>query len=308
MTPAEIFSIKEKFIDKNELELAKNIEKLQEKLWMLISKNYIPDFNITEDGSLNLNNMSKAIALDSIFNQFTSEFQSSVFKTFSNELLKVADFSEEYFMSMGFDKAIISRIAKQTNFISKQIGIDKAGEVIKGSYLDRLAQAQNVRDELKNYVINNVTVKRNLKEFQTGFRDLVLGTDEVEGKLVRYHRQYSYDTFNQVSQAADNFYAEALDLNYFIYQGTLIKTSRCFCIKRKGKVFHRDDLNTWKNDISLIGDKNTYNALIERGRYNCRHRYRWISDELALQKGYDEDEVRVILKERCKKIIKTKKQ
>ena len=74
-----------------------------------------------------------------------------------------------------------------------------------------------------------------------------------------------------------------MGLNYFLYVGGIISTTRRFCEKRNSKVFHRDETKTWKNDPDLIEPrtKESYHPLLERGRYNCRHMIAWLSDEDA---------------------------
>lgn len=302
MTAFEEFRKKETFINSKLKAFESDILKLQNKLWNLISLDYIPDFNISKGGDLLRNNVSRAIALDKIFDQFDREFQRSVLNRFANDLLRLVNFSSRQF-KQDFKSSTIDQISKQTGFINQSIGISKKGDLIKGGYLDRLATAPEVRDRLKNFVINQANVKTSLKDFQKGFKDLVVGNRArgIKGDLIKYHSQFSFDTFSSISQASDNFYADQLDLNFFIYEGTLIKTSRCFCIKRKGMVFHRSDLPNWRRDSQLLGDPNTYNALIERGRWRCRHLYRWISDELAKQMGYSKKKANAILRKGCKK-------
>lgn len=302
MTASEIFRDKEKFINEKLKLFEKDIYRLQNELWELIAAEYIPDFNITQDGNIALTNLSRAAQLDAIFRQFDEEFQKSVFKNFANNLLDLTDFSKRQF-AQDFKKSTIDKISQQTGVLSKYLGISKSGELIGGSYLDRLAEAPEVRNKLKNYVINQVSVKTNLKDFQKGFKDLVIGNSSrgITGSLVKYHSQFSYDTFSQFAQLSDNYYADQLGLNYFIYEGTLIKTSRCFCIKRAGKVFNVEDTQQWKNDPHLLGDPNTYAPMVERGRWNCRHLMRFVSKELAIDMGYDKKQANEILKQGCAK-------
>ncbi len=101
--------------------------------------------------------------------------------------------------------------------------------------------------------------------------------------LQRYLRQYAYDSFNNVFEAGNNLAAQALGLEYFIYEGTVIDTTRPFCAKKAGKVFSTEEAKEWVNDADLIDKKTrgSYRPLIERGRYNCRHQIRYISDTLA---------------------------
>jgi hypothetical protein len=94
--------------------------------------------------------------------------------------------------------------------------------------------------------------------------------------------------------------AQEFDMNYFIYQGGLIKDSRDFCAAHNNKVFSREEAADWVNWVPSMGDypagyeikqKDTshpsymdypgYTPLVDRGGYNCRHMLGWISDELA---------------------------
>jgi hypothetical protein len=74
-----------------------------------------------------------------------------------------------------------------------------------------------------------------------------------------------------------------LGLKWFIYQGSNIKTTRPFCRKKAGKVFSVEEAAKWRNDPDLVGKSSaaTYNPLLERGRYNCRHHIGYISERLA---------------------------
>jgi hypothetical protein len=66
--------------------------------------------------------------------------------------------------------------------------------------------------------------------------------------------------------------------------GDVIKDSRTFCIKKAGKVFAVIEADTeWPTDPDLIGKGSgiPYTPRIDRGRWNCRHRIRYISEELA---------------------------
>lgn len=300
---ADVFRDKEKFINTNLKRFESDILKLQTELWDLIAMEYIPDFNITKGGNLARNNVNKAIALDKIFTQFDEEFQKSVLSRFANDLLKLTNFSKRQFAADGFKKATLDKISEQTGFINKSIGIDKKGNLIKGSYLDRLATTAEVRSKLKNYVVSQVNVKTNLKDFQKGFKDLVVGNKArgIKGELFKYHSQFSFDAFSQIGRVSDVFYGEQLGLGFFIYEGTLIKTSRCFCIKRKGMIFNIEDTRRWKNDSQLLGDPNTYNPLMELGRWRCRHQIRMISNELAEELGYSKKKANSILRKGCSK-------
>jgi hypothetical protein len=72
-----------------------------------------------------------------------------------------------------------------------------------------------------------------------------------------------------------------LGLKYAVYQGGLIKTSRDFCEDRNNKCFSEKEIMSWEN-LNWEGKPQIgYNALIDCGGYNCRHRLDWISEEYA---------------------------
>lgn len=132
-------------------------------------------------------------------------------------------------------------------------------------------------------MLRSITNGVSLADLTAGLASLVVGNADADGFLVRYFRQYAYDTFNQVREIKNQEFAEGLNLKWFLYQGSLIETSRRFCEKRAGKVFSTEETKTWKNDPDLVEQKtkDTYNPLIERGRYNCRHWIDYISQETA---------------------------
>ena len=75
--------------------------------------------------------------------------------------------------------------------------------------------------------------------------------------------------------------AEDLGLNYFLYAGGLIKTSREFCIERAGKVFSVAEAKNWDNGQDLP-------VIPYLGGYNCRHTMVFMDLEKAKENGYKE--------------------
>lgn len=274
----------QKYINDTLKQFQKDVVKMQNELYTLIASEYVNDFKTTDgllkQTSSNINLQNK---IDDIYEEFARKYQKSPLKNFAKKLLGLSDINKSYFGSIGFESKTLNNIQKSMGFIDQAIGI-KNGKVIKGGYLDRIATGTEARTQLKNYVLESVNSGKDFKEFNKGFKDIIKGSkDKANGLLERYHRQYTYDTLNQVDSAESNYFADELGLNFFVYEGTLIKESREFCIKRVEKVYHRIETEDWKNDPDLIDKKtkDAYNPLIERGRYNCRHTIRWITDERA---------------------------
>lgn len=199
--------------------------------------------------------------------------------------LEVATRVQDYFNAGGFNTQRLATVAKDFTKIQGILGIQPNGALLPGGYLDRLAQSVQVKQLLQQYMLQQVTTQASLASTTQGLRTLVMGAPggTVNGALVRYLEQYAYDTFNQIREVRALEFAQELGLVWFIYQGSIIKTTRQFCRKRAGKVFNVEQTKTWKNDPDLIEKKtkDSYKPLLERGRYNCRHWLDYISAETA---------------------------
>jgi len=279
----DLFLRKENYIDSKLKGLEGDVRTMQRRLLELIMSDYIGKFKV-EDGKIIVNeyNMRLAREVEDLMDRFSAKFQKSVLKDFAADMLKLTDFSSDYYKGMGFSEAKIKSIEEGLGFISERIGITDKGNIIKNSYLDSLSENSEVRKEIKDFVINSVAGQKNYAEYLKGMKELIVGNELVEGALQKYYSQFAYDTYNQVDSAINKTFADNLGLTHFIYMGSLIDTSRAFCIKRAGKAFSVEETKDWKNDPDLIDKKtkDTYNPLIERGRYRCRHSIRYISEEL----------------------------
>jgi hypothetical protein len=282
---AKLFLRKENYIDSKLKGLDGEVRTLQKRLLEMIISDYAGRFK-TKDGKIipNEYNMRLLRELDKVIDKWNKKYQETVLKDFANSMLKLTDFSVDYYKGMGYSAQRLNDISEGLRYISESIGITEKGRIIKDSYLDSLSQNPEIRKELKNFIISSVAGQKDYGEYLRGIKELIVGNDEVEGSLQRYYRQFAYDTYNQVDSAINKNFADSLELTYFIYMGSIITTSREFCRKRAGKAFSVEETETWKDDPDLPGKTNEgYNPLIDRGRWNCRHSIRYISKELAFK-------------------------
>jgi hypothetical protein len=184
----------------------------------------------------------------------------------------------------GQDKGKVERVAKDVSHIRAIIGLGDNGELLKDGYLYRLGRNDFARDRIKQYLLTSIATKQGVSQFERGLRSLIVTTKDVEGAIVGFWRQYAYDTYSKVREVDNLHFADELGLEWFVYQGGLIKTSREFCIKKNGRVFSRKEAERdWPKDPALIDKKHlaSYRPLIDRGRNNCRHFLMWITEEKA---------------------------
>lgn len=266
--------------------LEKRVQGLQRALWREILEAFGELFGT--DGkrlARGTKNVSASLAkLERLLDRFEGVQIAEELRLFAAELIEVGGLTVEYYEATD-GRAKARAIEKSMNLLRAVIGIDGAGALIAGGYLDRLGKTEAARELLRSYVVNSIVSGRSLFDFRNGFRELIVGNPDTDGALQRYWRQYAYDTYNKAHEVVNVSMADELNMSHFIYQGSIIPTSRQFCRKRAGKVFTRAQADTWKNDPDLIDPKtkDTYNPLIERGRYNCRHWINWISEDLAAE-------------------------
>ena len=287
-TPDEIFADKMSFLLKAENDMSKAVVEHQRKLFQLLSSEYLPQLDV-KDGIV-LSNTKNDLLIDKIgrfFDRLQKNLERDVLAPFVNNLIKSTNLTAEYFVAMGFKKKIINSVLRNKLNIESRLGVTPKGKVRKGSYLHRLGQTNAVRQELADFMVTHLTGDTAFLDLQLAFRNLVIGNKRVKGKattgaLQRYFDQYAYDKFNELDAVANVQIANELNLEHFIYEGSLIATSRRFCKDRAGKAFSRKEAAKWKDDPHLIDKKNkdTYNPLIDRGRYRCRHFIKYITEAL----------------------------
>lgn len=290
-TANDIFIEKVAHLTAAEKRLDKAVIVHQKKLYELILSEYLPRFEL-KDGVVIDSPANDALIgeIDKLFAKLEKAIYRDVIGIFAADLLKGAELSAEYYVALGFEKGVVSKLLRDKVRLEQRIGITSTGRLKKDGYLYKLGQTAQVRQELLGYVLKNLTGDTSFLDFQLGFRDLVVGNRRkkglaVNGRLQRYFDQYAYDTFNQIDSVANKQLAVNLQLEHFIYEGSLIDTSRKFCEKRAGKAFKVSETKKWKDDPDLIDKKtkDNYRALIDRGRYRCRHFIKYITKEL-----YDE--------------------
>jgi hypothetical protein len=227
-------------------------------------------------------NIAALRKLERLFDRFERDIIRDELALFAAELLEVGGLSVEYYEATA-PTAKAAAIRNSLELLRSVMGIAADGGLVADGYLDRLGRTAEVRESLRQYVVQSIVSRRSLKDFQTGFRELVEGNAETDGALQRYWRQYAYDTYNQAHEVVNSSMSDELQLEHFIYQGSVIPNTRAFCRKKAGKVFTRAEALKWKNDPDLIDKKTaaTYNPFLERGRYNCRHWLNWISRDVA---------------------------
>lgn len=275
-----------KAIDTRQSRLDRAVYQAERDLFALIVQDYIGRLTI-RDGVVEASatNLQMLAALDVLFDRFQATVNSTLMPEFVDGLFGVVAMTGELYAGMAAEQTL-NAIAADNTVIRAAIGIDNTGRIIRGTALWDISTSAPVRDGLKQVVLRGIQGGNTLRDFTKAIRDYIVGTPNITGRLQSYYRTYAYDLFNQVQEAKNEQFRRGLDLQWFIYSGSIIDDTRTFCAKKAGKIFAVQEADAeWPNDPDLIGRTSgiPYNPRIDRGRWNCRHRIRYITEETAAE-------------------------
>lgn len=206
--------------------------------------------------------------------------KASGLKRFIKNVVNVAmfDYYDKQFNSLtGATDKYFSRF--EPTEAAKDRIINRGKSVIDG-FVDDLFDNNQVGRALQESIRTAVRGERNLTDFKALITEQIKGKEDKFGLIKSYHYQNGYNEFQAYSRGLDNDFSTALNLNYAIYAGGEIKTTRAFCDSRNGNVYNRETILSW-NDLDWQGKKPGNDILIDMGGFNCRHDFDWISFALA---------------------------
>jgi hypothetical protein len=285
------------FVDHSLTLFDTDVERLQKELLNFLITGVIAELQ-TENGII-LQSAKNIQILDNFGKEmelFKKNFADSVFKRLGENMIKTTGYTSDYFRLMS-SKQTISNIEDKIQNIVRIAGVNTDGTLVKDGFLNKLAVSEELKGELSNLVRKSIEQQTDYKTFVNSMKDAVTGKEGVNGAYERYVKGFAHDAFFAQSQQQDNFFADQLGLNYFVYGGTKIKTSRPFCVgghdkgvnkdfeSKLSKVFSRKDAEQFDN-MEWSGKIPGIKFIVQKGGYQCRHELMWITKEAARRKGY----------------------
>ena len=125
--------------------------------------------------------------------------------------------------------------------------------------------------ELLKANISGVGDKRDLRKVLTQF---IQGTEAEKPFLQRYITQVTNDSVMTFNREYLNTISEDLDIEYYVYSGTIIGDSRPFCVARTGRSYTKAQVKSWGKLgpwQGKIPGTNEVTIFSYCGGYNCRH-------------------------------------
>lgn len=248
---------------------------VQKRLATYLASVFLPSFDIDEDGRIvNSSKNLKRIASASKLRKFIrDDVDKELLANYKTSFETNASNSVSYYDLFDVKSGTVNNIINRSN-------------ISKDAFLTELFDNNDTIKQLQTTIRANIITQTPFKDLKGLLNEQVKGTEDKLGLIESYHYREGIEEFQTYSRGLDQQFSKALKLNYAIYAGTEIRTTRVFCDDRVGNVYNRETILEW-NDLDFQGKKKNHNILIDLGGYNCRHDLNWISYQLAKRLNKD---------------------
>jgi hypothetical protein len=279
---------REDLITKQSDKLNAQINRAQNKFFKLINDGLLSSLPTDENGVLKMDMNSHFLPskFDDFYDQFSEDEIKPVIGSFSKGIKKLLTANADYFDSIDPN----GKHEETKASVLGTLGVSGA-VLVGGSLLYSILSDRAAIQAVKSIVMSSISAGLTLPMLRTAVEEVVLRRGG--GLLKNLFEEKLPDPYVKIDRFIGQKYATDLQLNYAIYQGGTIGTSRDFCIERNNKVFSRDEIlkfgtpndrfggYTDKSLGEFQGKTDPYDPLTDCGGYNCRHSWDHISDELA---------------------------
>jgi hypothetical protein len=301
---ADILKKKQAFIDSQRTRLETTVVRLQSRLLNDILLELIPELDV-KDGVIleTAKNYRLVSVLDKTYRDFQKTSNPIVLNQIVTGTAKITAISNSYFgvvLSGSLPERFESIVEKSNKLINLRLGLD-GSKLVRGGFLESFFNSNTLGTDLKQMTSRAITSGVGLKEYTKMLRDKITGTEEYAGGMERQFQRYAYDLYQQYDAAYNLTLGNEFGFTYFVYQGGLIEDSRDFCAAHNGKVWSKEETETWSTWTPAQGEYPAgyivkqkdqsavpsylgypgYDPMIDRGGYNCRHFLGWIPDDVA---------------------------
>lgn len=262
-------------------EIEKRISKSSSKLTKTILKEFINKLSFEQGRIVDRFDSRTATLFNQAYGQFSNGAKMDLTKSIVIDIDNILEDNSRYYnSSIGISKKDIDDIKW---IVNRRLGIDQDGNLLKDGYMSGLLDDRTIKADLQKHIFKEMFKGVGPEALKKSIKLFIEGDKKRLGHFERYYKSFSFDVYAQLNSYTGALYAERLGLEHFIYNGGIIKTSREFCRMRNGKVFSTAEAELWVNDPTLtaVTDIESYNWVLDRGGYNCRHSIDWIASEVA---------------------------
>ena len=125
-------------------------------------------------------------------------------------------------------------------------------------------------EKINGAIFRGTTAGTPINIIEQEVKQLLVGGTDAAGRPMSSHAKTLTGTaYMEADRTMTLEMADRFDSQKFRYSGSLIKDSRDFCIHRAGKIFTREEIESWTG-LTWSGKKDG-NIFITLGGYGCRH-------------------------------------
>lgn len=142
----------------------------------------------------------------------------------------------------------------------------------------------NIKQPVKDALLQYIAGGGRYKDFKDTVKE-ILTAKKIEGNIDTIAREYAFQYRRQQGQILST----KLNVKYFLYFGTEIETTRCFCQQRIDNIYTKETIESWV-DLKWSGKikgTNKTNIFQNAGGYLCRHDFLPVSEERAKREGFN---------------------
>jgi hypothetical protein len=227
--------------------------------------------------------------LDYLFYKFTRGPYAEVVAQFAADVKGIGQANGAYFK--GIAEGVLSKDyelikADIDSSLLARFGLDASLNPTQDGFFDLFIRDTSIQQQAKKTAYQLQKSGKGANEFAETLRGIIEGDPGQTGAYERHFNRYVYDTYQQADAEIQEQYAKKLDLQAALYSGGTVRDSRPFCKERNGKVWLRSEIAAWNDEI-WAGKIKDGPVEVNRGGYNCRHHYSWITNKMALRRRED---------------------
>lgn len=228
-------------------------------------------------------NFYKVAIIEASFAEMSKTSKKEMVANLLSNVDDIVKFNKNYFAEITGKAEVEKSIPKVNDALAGWLGI-KDGKAKENGFIEQLVDDSAVKVAVKNLAMKIVIGQNGFEEAKKQLKDLIEGNPEKLGAFEKHYKTFANDLYSQIDRATGNVMRNDLGLEFAIYEGGLIETSREFCENHNGKIYHISEIKEFKPKRAIPPD---YDPITDLGGYNCRHHLNWISNAMAKALGKD---------------------
>lgn len=151
------------------------------------------------------------------------------------------------------------------------------------SYLANDGLTSQLKQPLQEILSQNINTGASFGDLLKQVREFIVGTPDLDGRLMRYSKQIARDTLFNFSRSMQESIAENSGLQFYQYLGGIMDDTRPFCAARSNKFYHKSEIESWARQSWQGRRPGTTSStiFIFAGGFSCLHQIIPVSESIV---------------------------